>query len=84
MDKKYFDEHLHIALHNFITSSLSSPFFNDKDKLDFINMYLSSNLPIPDSIKEHKTYMSGGGTSLSIMTLFNQEKRDRKLDDLLG
>lgn len=83
MDKKYFDEHLHIALHNFITNVIGSPFRNDKDKLDFINMYLESNLPIPEGLKDHNTYMSDNYV-ISIMDLFTREKRNKKLGDLLG
>ena len=82
MDKKYFDDHLHIALHNFITQSICNSFSTDKEKMDFVEMYLDSNLPIPDNIKDHNTYMSSSGTSVSLMTLFKQLNRDKKLKDL--
>jgi oligoribonuclease (3'-5' exoribonuclease) len=81
MDKKYFDEHKERALQSFINTSISNCFEVEKDILDFINMYLESNLPIPD-MEDKK--ISINGNWIKVIDLFNQEKRDNKLKDLLG
>jgi hypothetical protein len=79
MDKKYFDEHKKITLQNFINTSIRNCFEVEKDILDFINMYLESNLPIPD-MEDKK--ISINGNWIKVIDLFNQEKRDNKLKDL--
>ena len=79
MDKKYFDEQKEITLRSFINTSIRNCFEVEKDILDFINMYLESNLPIPD-MEDKK--ISINGNWIKVIDLFNQEKRDNKLKDL--
>ena len=83
MDQKYFDEHKKITLQNFINTSIGNCFGVEKDILGFINMYLESNLPIPD-MDDKKYYINDNW--IKVVDLFNKEKvaydRDNKLKSL--